>query len=155
MATVKRGYFYLHMFMWHLLCNRPNIHVTSKYPACNDPVLKCKVIVCLILIAWVYYVRYLQTVVSRHMWQGWAVVLLLNGLFAPTSQRKCNMNSCPAQWKHSFLIAYSSHHLLRILDVLMMSWLDLDILTNGKLLVAPIPLQWQRMSRKYLSHWKQ
>ena len=88
------------------------------------------------------------------VWQGWVGVLPLNGLFAPTSQRKCNMNSCPAQWKHSFLITCPSHHLLRILDVIVMSWLDLGILTNGKLSVAPTPLHQWSMRRKFLSLWK-
>ena len=133
-------------------CYLIKLHVASKYPTRNDPVLKRRVTVC--PIAWVYYVRYSQTVVSRRAWQGWATVLPLNGLFAPTSQRKCNMNSCPAQWKHSFLITCPSHHLLRILDVIVMSWLDLGILTNGKLSVAPTPLHQWSMRRKFLSLWK-
>ena len=142
------------------ICHRPKgvccylikLHVASKYPTHNDLVLECRVTVC--PISWVYYVGYSQTVVSHRVWQGWTAVLLLNGLFVPTLQRKCNMNSCPVWWTHSFLITCPSHHLLRILDALMMSWLDLDILTNGKLLVTPTPLHWQSMRKKFLSPWK-
>ena len=133
-------------------CYLVKLHVASRYPTRNDPVLKHRVTVC--PISWVYCVRYSQTVVLCRMWQGWVVVLPLNRLFAPTSQRKCNMSSCPAQWKHSFLITCPSHYLLRILDALVMSWLDLGILTNRKLSVTPTPLHRQSMRRKFLSLWK-
>lgn len=47
----------------------------------------------------------------------------------------------PTQQNHSFLIIYLFYHLLRILDMLIMSQLDLNILTNSKLLVIPTSLQ--------------